>query len=1147
MKKRRTILRWAVFLLVTIVSFFSVSSEASAATDDMYRLYNPNSGEHFYTKNGAERDMLKQVGWKDEGVGWYAPTTGDPVYRLYNPNAGDHHYTLNGNEKDMLVGIGWRYEGVGWFSDTNKTIKLYRAYNPNAVAGSHNYTVNGAEQDMLIKAGWHDEGTAWYGTHRGSGDKKPAATVKKTDLQNLYNKYKGTAKGTYTTATWNTFQSALKSAKSTIDNKKATQKQVDDAKNALQKAYNGLKKESKPAPSVSKKDLQTLYDKYKGTAKGSYTTATWDKFQAALKSAKSVLDNGKATQAQVNNAKTTLQSSYDGLKKADPEVQSHTITIKYVDTENQEIQKATTVKVKHGEDYTADALEIEGYVLKGEKSRTLSNITSKQEIVFTYEKKGAGDDKEKVAFSGHAYNSLKQVLKNKEIVVSSDNYESETITTEEDGYFFTHLILNETYTLNGEDFEITVTAKSLDEVEVINVKGEIITGKYLSDPEVGDLNLDQSVVYVDNGDYTITPDSNKVEIPADEEILTGDIVVLPPSDTHIEGYSFKVTSVNHVDGKTELITEPCRIDEIVEEVNFSGEFDISEMTFIPAEGVTPEVSRASRADGGFNQKYNKQINLGQGKGNIGIEFSGSITPIWEYNKFNPFDSKVGIAPNITTKITADFNLKGKASTTVPIGNFIVQTPIGISVSVDVSFYISAEGEVEVKYSLTNTQAAEAGVKDMQIYHEMKPSKSTEKFSVDGALSFEAAPQLGVGFGVGGLDAVKLNAQGGVDAGVTANYQNDRNRIHFTGKANMYVYAGFSMPIFSILPNDWSDEREIIQQKFPFTDDIDFELPIDPNKPITGGGETPDPGVDPENPGGEDPGEEGANWMALTADNFPDRYFRDEIASSYHSGASLYIEPVYDAEGNYIHDRVDTNKLNSLGFTNSLTSSVAGIENFKYLKDFGIRGSMNIKHLDLSKNKRMSQVTLDTTSIESINLKDLDQLGYLSIASSPINSIDVSSNRNLIRLEIYNTNIKVLDASNLPFLENLHCPENQLEQVNTEGSTNIQYLSLDSNMLTELSINHLANLLHVSASNNKLTSIDLSDSLVLVLDTFDYTNFCDNQITDVYWPRNFSSGFDPQRIINSTFRNNSETLITHYVDRTRSYSRDEYGFYQLLEW
>ena len=36
----------------------------------MWRLYNPNSGEHFYTSNLGERDHIVSVGWRLEGVGW---------------------------------------------------------------------------------------------------------------------------------------------------------------------------------------------------------------------------------------------------------------------------------------------------------------------------------------------------------------------------------------------------------------------------------------------------------------------------------------------------------------------------------------------------------------------------------------------------------------------------------------------------------------------------------------------------------------------------------------------------------------------------------------------------------------------------------------------------------------------------------------------------------------------------------------------------------------------------------------------------------------------------------------------------------------------------------------------------------------------
>ena len=143
--------------------------------DVLNRLYNPNSGEHFYTADLDEKDALVKLGWHDEGIGWVSPTeSATPVYRLYNPNAGDHHYTTNAFERDTLTSVGWKYEGIGWYSATPiqmdyngvngiKTVKVLREYNPNAkAAGAHNYTINHAENDFLVSVGWLDEGIAWW-------------------------------------------------------------------------------------------------------------------------------------------------------------------------------------------------------------------------------------------------------------------------------------------------------------------------------------------------------------------------------------------------------------------------------------------------------------------------------------------------------------------------------------------------------------------------------------------------------------------------------------------------------------------------------------------------------------------------------------------------------------------------------------------------------------------------------------------------------------------------------------------------------------------------------------------------------------------------------------------------------------------------
>ncbi|MDR2976258.1 MAG: hypothetical protein LBV19_02960 [Streptococcaceae bacterium] len=139
--------------------------ENAGKTSALFRLYNPNSGEHFYTNSSIERDSLAKSGWKNEGIAEQAPVIDKsvPVYRVYNPNSGLHHFTIGLYEKNQLVSLGWRDEGIGWYSnsDPENGVSLYRVYNPNS--GQHLYTTGSAERDQLASLGWRDEGIAWYG------------------------------------------------------------------------------------------------------------------------------------------------------------------------------------------------------------------------------------------------------------------------------------------------------------------------------------------------------------------------------------------------------------------------------------------------------------------------------------------------------------------------------------------------------------------------------------------------------------------------------------------------------------------------------------------------------------------------------------------------------------------------------------------------------------------------------------------------------------------------------------------------------------------------------------------------------------------------------------------------------------------------
>lgn len=126
------------------------------------RVYNPNSGEHFYTKDADEYKRLVSYGWKGEGTAWSTPNVyrdEKVVHRLYNPNVGDHHYTMDAGEIANLTQLGWIDEGAAWYS--YGTGHVYRLYNPNAVVGTHHYTADRFEYYSLVRSGWQAEGIAW--------------------------------------------------------------------------------------------------------------------------------------------------------------------------------------------------------------------------------------------------------------------------------------------------------------------------------------------------------------------------------------------------------------------------------------------------------------------------------------------------------------------------------------------------------------------------------------------------------------------------------------------------------------------------------------------------------------------------------------------------------------------------------------------------------------------------------------------------------------------------------------------------------------------------------------------------------------------------------------------------------------------------
>lgn len=131
-----------------------------------YRLYNPNSGDHFYTSDTNEVKSAKNYGYVEES--WasqiYSEQRPDTIalHRMYNQKTGDHFYTSDINEVTTAKKLGYLDEGnAGYIYNSQKegTVPLYRLF--NSAAGDHFYTED-ANLENAMRYGYKYEGIAGY-------------------------------------------------------------------------------------------------------------------------------------------------------------------------------------------------------------------------------------------------------------------------------------------------------------------------------------------------------------------------------------------------------------------------------------------------------------------------------------------------------------------------------------------------------------------------------------------------------------------------------------------------------------------------------------------------------------------------------------------------------------------------------------------------------------------------------------------------------------------------------------------------------------------------------------------------------------------------------------------------------------------------
>lgn len=201
--------------------------------------------------------------------------------------------------------------------------------------GTWTYTI----EDTLVSGEYQVEVTTFKSGHQSVTKYHNFIVVDKEALYSLKEGIKSKAlnENDYTNNSWKNFEDAYSNAKAVFDDPKATQAEVDQAVEALSKAYDALVDTKALADEVKKSDK---------LVSSNYSKASWYDYQKALKNAQKLLNNPAATQEAINKAKALLETARQALAvdkaqlKEEEILQSHLSAKDYTKASWKAYQKA---------------------------------------------------------------------------------------------------------------------------------------------------------------------------------------------------------------------------------------------------------------------------------------------------------------------------------------------------------------------------------------------------------------------------------------------------------------------------------------------------------------------------------------------------------------------------------------------------------------------------------------------------------------------------------------------------------------------------------------------------------------------------------------------------------------------------------------
>ena len=136
-----------------------------------------------------------------------------------------------------------------------------------------------------------------------------------------------------------------------------------------------------------------------------------------------------------------------------------------------------------------------------------------------------------------------------------------------------------------------------------------------------------------------------------------------------------------------------------------------------------------------------------------------------------------------------------------------------------------------------------------------------------------------------------------------------------------------------------------------------------------------------------------------------------------------------------------------------------LKNFPKLRSFDAYHTIGLKVADPTGCPNLQRLSLDMTSVESVDLSKNPELEILNVGDSRVKTLDLRSNPKITQLYIshssgtVNTDVKFesIDVSHCPELYYFYCGGNNLKELNLRNNPKLFTLSCDRNLLRKLDV------------------------------------------------------------------------------------------------